>query len=157
MAGTDLHWQLKRFDELSVAELYAVLKLRQDVFIVEQMCPFPDIDQLDQQAWHLWAEQDGQILAYLRLLPPSDHNNDVALGRVCTATSARVGGLGRQLVVRGLQALKTLYPQADCVIGAQTYLTTFYQRAGFEVFGEPYLEDGIPHRKMRCALATWQS
>lgn len=151
-----MEFYLKRFDELSLDELYQLLKLRQDVFIIEQMCPFPDIDNLDQTALHLWCQQGGNMLAYLRLLPPTIERPDVvSLGRVCSALDARGGGYTRQLVQQGLQELQQRFPQARCEIGAQSYLLAFYQRAGFQVFGEPYLEDGIPHRHMVCPLAQW--
>lgn len=149
VAGAKLHWQLKTFAQMSAGEIYGVMKLRQDVFIVEQMCPFPDLDDKDPHCHHLWAEHEHAVVAYLRLVPPSLMEGQcVSLGRVCTAMTARTGGVGRELVIKGLSELKRLYPDRRCEIGAQTYLTSFYQSVGFRVHGEPYLEDGIPHRHM---------
>ena len=155
-AGANRRWQIKTFAQMSAAEMYGVMKLRQDVFIVEQMCPFADLDNKDVHCHHLWAEHEQEIVAYLRLVPPSLLDEQaVSLGRVCTAPSARSGGIGRELVLNGLSELKRLYPKRRCEIGAQTYLTSFYQSVGFRVHGEPYLEDGIPHRHMACELTEW--
>lgn len=151
-----MRWQIKTFAQMSATEMYGVMKLRQDVFIVEQMCPFPDLDNKDVHCHHLWAEHEQEIVAYLRLVPPSLLDEQaVSFGRVCTAPSARSGGIGRELVLNGLVELKRLYPEWRCEIGAQTYLTSFYQSVGFRIHGEPYLEDGIPHRLMACELAEW--
>lgn len=159
MAGTEprpvtpdqtVRWSCLPWSSLTPAQLHALVKLRQDVFIVEQMCPYPDLDGRDPDCLHLFAEDAAGVLACLRIVPPHRHESGSAsLGRVCTALRARSGGIGRELVQRGLQALAAAHPGQDCVIGAQAYLRRFYESCGFVVFDEPYLEDGIPHFMMR--------
>lgn len=150
-----VRWQCRRFDELDAASLYRIAKLRQDVFVIEQMCPYPDLDGRDPDCLHLTAEDDDGLLAYLRIVPAALTDAGApALGRVCTAARARSSGIGRQLVQRGLTELARAYPGQDCVIGAQAYLRRFYESFGFAVFAEPYLEDGIPHFHMRWSASA---
>jgi ElaA protein len=156
MAGTErgiapvVRWHCGSFAELSTPVLHALLKLRQDVFVIEQMCPYPDLDGRHPQCIHLYAEDSLGVLAYLRIVPAALTDSGApALGRVCTALRARSSGIGRQLIARGLQELARAHPGQDCIIGAQAYLCRFYQTFGFVVFDEPYLEDGIPHFHMR--------
>lgn len=145
-----LRWHCRRFNELDGASVYALCRLRQAVFVVEQMCPYPDLDGRDPDCLHLYAEDQHGLLACLRIVPPALTDSGCpSLGRVCTAARARSGGYGRQLVQRGLGALAQAFPGQDCVIGAQAYLRQFYQSLGFVVFDQPYLEDGIPHFLMR--------
>lgn len=155
LAADGVRWHCRRFDELRADTLHALLQLRQQVFIVEQMCPYPDLDGRDPHCLHVWAEDDAGVLAYLRVVPPHQHELGAAsLGRVCTSARARSAGLGRELVQRGLTALAAAHPGQDCVIGAQAYLRRFYESLGFVVFGAPYQEDGIPHFHMRRAADT---
>ena len=135
----------KRFAELTPAELYGLLKLRVDVFVVEQACPYPELDGRDAEPGtvHVWVPgEDGEVLSCIRVL---ENGEDRAIGRVATAASARGRGLSAQLVTRGLE----LCAGRTVDIGAQAYLEAWYARFGFERSGEDYLEDGIPHLPMR--------
>lgn len=144
------HWLISPFPELAAEELYALLRLRQEVFVVEQQCIYQDLDGLDQQAWHLRCHgQDDVLLGYLRCLPPATSYPESSLGRVVVATSARGSNLGRALVQRGIAFNLEQWPRADIYIGAQAYLLRFYRELGFVPEGEPYLEDGIEHIHMR--------
>ncbi len=155
MAGAErvtsgIRWQCAPLSALTALQLHALWQLRQQVFVVEQMCPYPDIDGRDPDCLHLLAEDDAGMLASLRIVPPHRHEMGCAsIGRVCTAQRARGSGIGRELVKRGLLELRRAHPGIDCVIGAQAYLRRFYESFGFVVFDEPYLEDGIPHFHMR--------
>jgi ElaA protein len=143
-------WFAQRFDELSSEQLYLLMQLRQDVFVVEQTCVFGDLDGKDFASLHLSAWNNGRPVAYLRVVPPEVHPSGCpSLGRICTAYQIRRAGLGRELVQRGLELVKTHWPGQDCQIGAQSYLRRFYERFGFVVNGEEYEEDGIPHFPMR--------
>ena len=134
-----------RFAELSPTVLYGILKLRSDVFVVEQECAYPDIDgrDLEPDALHLWTEADGEVVAYLRVLngPPDGASR---IGRVVTADSARHQGLAAGLVHKALA--ETMGP---VVLDAQSYLVEWYRGLGFEVVGEEYLDDGIAHTPMK--------
>ena len=137
--------QVARFAELSPSVLYGILKLRSDVFVVEQECVYPDIDgrDLEPDALHLWSEADGAVVAYLRVLngPPDGASR---IGRVVTAPGARSHGLGAALMHKALAA--TMGP---VVLDAQSYLVDWYRTLGFQVAGDEYLDDGIPHTPMR--------
>lgn len=147
---TDWHWST--FDELSAADLYAVLELRQAVFILEQKCLYPDIDGYDRAADHLlgWQTIAGkrQLSAYLRVLAPGAKYVEMSLGRVVTNPLARRGGFGRQLLAEGIAGALQRHPGHDIRIGAQQYLEQFYQSFGFETVTAPYDEDGIQHVDM---------
>ncbi len=141
-------WILRKFDELSVTELYAILRLRTEVFIVEQNCPYQDEDNLDQESWHLMAWESGLLLAYTRLLPAALAFEQASIGRVVTSSKARGSGIGRQLMAKSLDELYILFGPVAIKIGAQLYLTRFYESFGFQAVGNVYLEDGIEHIKM---------
>lgn len=136
-------------DDLRPAELYAFLRLRVDVFVVEQRCPYPELDglDLDPQTRHFWLAGADGVVAYLRLLETAAHDGraEFRIGRVCTASSARGRGFSRRL----LEAALAEVGGASCVLDAQTYATGLYAAFGFEPVGEEYLEDGIPHITMR--------
>ena len=142
----ELSWHDRSFGELSVGELYAIIALRERVFIVEQNCPYLDADGLDPASRHLWAERAGGagICAYLRIVPAGAKFEEISLGRIITAPEARGSGLGRTLVRRGLDAVGDVAVR----IGAQAHLERFYGEFGFRRASEPYLEDGIPHIEM---------
>ena len=134
-----------RFAELTPAELYGILRLRVDVFVVEQNCPYPELDGRDTEPGtvHLWsADDDGTVLATIRVL---ENGEDRSIGRVATAVTARGRGLSALLVRRGIE----LSAGRTIDIGAQAYLETWYERFGFRRSGPDYLEDGIPHLPMR--------
>jgi ElaA protein len=143
-------WVEKSFTELLATELYRILALRQQVFIVEQQCLYRDVDDLDPHAHHLWRERDGEVMAYLRILPPGVAYPEASVGRVVTAPAARGSGLGRELVREGMARAWARYGQVALVISAQAYLERFYGELGFRRDSENYLEDGILHFKMRA-------
>ncbi|WP_249384066.1 GNAT family N-acetyltransferase [Chitinivorax sp. B] len=145
-----ISWQCLAFSELDTTKLYAMMVLRQRVFIVEQDCVYLDADGADLQAHHLLAwSADGILLAYARLLPPGVKFADASFGRVVTAPEARGKGIGRLLLAQIMQVMDTLFPHQPITIGAQTYLKAFYGRVGFTAIGPEYLEDGLPHIDMR--------
>ncbi len=135
------------FDELDAATLYALLRLRVDVFVVEQGCPYPELDGRDTEpsARHLWLEQAGTPVAYLRLLREPD--GAARIGRVVVAGPARGGGLAGELITAGLR----LAGDRPCVLEAQAHLVNLYRRYGFVPTGPEYVADGIPHVTMRRA------
>ncbi|WP_290653327.1 GNAT family N-acetyltransferase [Idiomarina sp.] len=144
-----MNWFLRTFDELSLRQLYQLLKLRQDVFVVEQNCPYLDADGEDEQAEHLFARSDdGQMIAYARLYQANDSQSYSRIGRVLTAQSVRRTGLGRELMQRAIDYLEQRGSNAPIRVGAQVYLLQFYKDFGFKPIGDEYLEDGIPHIDM---------
>jgi len=146
-----LHWICKPHAELSPAELYAILRLRCEVFVVEQHCVYQDIDgqDFDGDCRHLMAWNDATLVAYLRLLDPHLHDGEVKVGRVVTAPAARGSGLGHQLMGHALEHAALLWPQAPLSMSAQAHLQAYYGRYGFTACSDEYLEDGIPHVQMR--------
>jgi ElaA protein len=141
-------WECRSFAELSPAQLYRILKLRQDVFILEQDCLYPDIDGLDREAQHIFVQQGDSLLAYLRSLPPGLDYGESSLGRIVVSRAARGRRLGRELVRRGISYNLGRWPGAGIRIGAQAYLEAFYLDMGFVTDSAVYVEDGIPHIKM---------
>ena len=137
---------VKPFDELTTAELYEILRLRVDVFVVEQHCPYPEIDGRDLAAVHLFLQDGTGIHAYLRLLPPGVSFDTASLGRVVVRERRR--GLGRQIVAAGIREAETR-GWDTLTIEAQTYARGLYEQAGFRQVSGEFLEDGIPHIRMR--------
>lgn len=141
-----IHWRWCRFEQLSTADLYAVIALREAVFVVEQRCAYLDCDGLDPEAWHLLGERDGTLVAYLRALPSGVvYPGMIAIGRVVVAPLARGTGLGAALMQQGIERAGRHTP---IKISAQAHLEDWYRRLGFETCGAGYLEDGIPHVPM---------
>jgi ElaA protein len=141
---------LKHFKELSLDELYAIMALRQRVFVVEQACPFLDCDDMDQPAWHLMMYTDsGLLAAYCRLLPAdSSYPGFASIGRVVNEPALRGRGYGKELMAEAIIKCKELFGDVPLKIGAQVYLKHFYGSFGFEPIGDGYMEDGIEHIKM---------
>ncbi|PMH42563.1 GNAT family N-acetyltransferase [Vibrio sp. 10N.286.49.B3] len=146
-----LTWQCHLFDELSAAQLYQLMKLRVDVFVVEQNCPYPELDNNDIQndVYHLIGKYNEEIVAYARLLPAGLTYPHVSIGRVVTKKSVRGGKLGHQLLEQAITKCQSSWPDCTIDIGAQEHLVAFYQQHGFEAISSLYLEDGIPHIDMR--------
>jgi ElaA protein len=140
-----LQWILKRFDELTPYQLYAILQLRNEVFVVEQNCVFQDADDKDQASWHLMGFDENKLVAYTRLVPPGIAYEEPSIGRVVTSPSVRRFGAGRLLMQHSIDAVYNLFGHAPIKIGAQLYLKKFYESFGFEQVGEQYIEDNIPH------------
>lgn len=146
MNSGDNTWSCKSFGELTTLQVYKILQLRSEVFVVEQECAYLDPDGMDLAVWHLLHCKDDEVLAYQRCIPPGIAYEGVsALGRVVVAADARGGNLGRELVQRGIKFNLEKWPDCPLRIGAQSYLEKFYSSLGFQQCSEPYLEDGIPH------------
>jgi len=144
----NLIWLYKSFDELTTRELYAILHLRSEVFVVEQNCAYQDVDHKDLKSFHLMAF-DGDILAaYSRILPPGVSFEEASIGRVITASSYRGKGIGVVLIEKSIVAAKTSFNAKQIKIGAQLYLKKFYENVGFAQTSDVYLEDGIEHIDM---------
>jgi ElaA protein len=141
-----LHW--RAFSELSAAELYAALRLRAEVFVVEQNCVFQDLDGQDPGCEHLLDYEGEALVGYLRLMPPGLKYDLPSIGRVVTAKSARGTGRGKLLFAEGVRRLREKYPGREARISAQAYLRSFYEAFGFAIDGAEYLDDGIPHVDM---------
>ena len=138
----------KRFGELTAEELYAVLRLRVSVFVVEQKCPYMELDDLDQAAIHVWLEDEDGIQAYLRILDRGVENENVAIGRVIAVK--RRCGLGSRILQEGMKAAKELLGADKIYVEAQTYASGFYEKQGFRQVSGEFLLDGIPHVRMIC-------
>ena len=144
-------WVCKHHDALGKDQLYAVLRLRSEVFVVEQKCAYQDIDGQDLagDTHHLMAWNDNELVAYLRLLDPESQGGDVVIGRVIVSQAARGTGLGHQMLEEALERIEDIWPQTPIFLSAQAHLQKYYGRYGFVVAGEEYLEDDIPHIGMR--------
>lgn len=153
MTNTSASWQFSRFRDLSVDDLYAIVRLREGVFIVEQNCPYPDSDGRDPLAWHLLGWRDGadgkELVAYARVFEPGIRYHEASIGRIVTAPQVRGTGLGRQLMVEALQRTQALVPGQPIKIAAQRRLENFYAGYGFKTMSDPYEEDGIIHIDMK--------
>lgn len=138
------------FEKLSPHELYDIMALRQEVFVVEQNCPYLDADGKDIESWHLMGKDEtGKLIAYTRLLPEGLAYKDfVSIGRVVSSPLARGTGVGKILMQHSIEMCRRLFGNQPIKIGAQSYLLKFYENFGFRSTGEEYLEDGIPHTKM---------
>lgn len=139
---------IKIFSELNTKELYQILQLRSEVFVVEQNCIFQDIDNKDQESYHLLCQVDGILAGYTRLLPAGLSYNEISIGRVVTAPAFRGMGLGKELMLKSIEACEKLFEETTIRIGAQRHLSKFYTSLGFIESGEPYDEDGILHIEM---------
>lgn len=143
-----MNWQCLTFAELTSERLYQILKIRQEVFAVEQQSVYLDVDGKDIEALHLFTTRGTDIIAYCRLLPPGLKYPEPSIGRVLTAPSARGSGTGRALMQYALEVCNTHYQGSGIRISAQLYLEDFYSSLGFSRCSEPYGEDGIPHIEM---------
>ncbi|MEP6747675.1 MAG: GNAT family N-acetyltransferase [Bacteroidota bacterium] len=141
-------WICKPFNELTLHELYAILHLRNEVFVVEQHCVFQDADNKDQLSYHLMGWQQSSLAAYTRLVPPGVAYDEPSIGRVVTAITVRGSGTGRELMQQSVIACKKLFGNNIIRIGAQLYLKEFYSSLGFVPTGGIYPEDGIEHIQM---------
>lgn len=139
---------VKLFKELTTVELYQILLLRSEVFVVEQNCVYQDVDNKDQKAYHIIGSQNNQIVAYTRIFKAGDYFDAASIGRVVVAKSERKYGFGVDIMKASIEAVATVFKTTTILISAQTYLKQFYMSLGFIEIGEGYLEDGIPHIKM---------
>lgn len=141
-------WKLKYFTELTPQELYAIIQLRNEVFVVEQNCIFQDADNKDLNAHHLMGWLDGTLAAYVRILAPGEAFAEMSIGRVVTHPAHRKKGMGKLLMQEAIHQAYQLFGKQPIRIGAQCYLIAFYESLGFEIDGEVYDEDGIEHIEM---------
>ncbi|AMQ83363.1 GNAT family N-acetyltransferase [Pseudomonas sp. 22105] len=146
-----IEWVCKHHSDLGLEQLYAILKLRSEVFVVEQRCAYldPDGQDLDGDTCHLMGWDGDQLVAYLRLLDPESQGGDVVIGRVLTAPAGRGKGLGHEMMEQALKQAQRRWPEVPIYLSAQAHLQGYYGRYGFVVAGEEYLEDDIPHIGMR--------
>ncbi|MCZ8256654.1 MAG: GNAT family N-acetyltransferase [Bacteroidia bacterium] len=144
----DIHWRFVPFSALTSLELYEMLQLRSEVFVVEQACPFQDLDGADQKAMHLMGTKDGRLVAYARCFAAGEKFAEASIGRVVTHMSARGDGIGHVLIKESIARLMEHWGPQPIRIGAQARLEKFYKQHGFVQNGEPYMEDGIPHIEM---------
>jgi ElaA protein len=147
-----ISWQWSRFSELTTQDLYAVVQLREAVFVVEQNCPYPDADGRDPNAWHLlgWTQTTPKrtLVAYARIFEPGIRYDQASIGRVVTSGEVRGTGLGRVLMAEALRRVESLAPAQPVKIAAQRRLEDFYLSFGFKTISDPYEEDGIIHVDM---------
>lgn len=139
---------VKKFKELSIEELYAILQLRSEVFVVEQDCVYQDVDFKDQKALHVFGIKKDIIVAYTRIFKPGDYFKEASIGRVVVKDIERKYGYGFELMKASIEAVKSEFNTIKITISAQVYLTKFYNSLDFKQVGEEYLEDGIPHIEM---------
>ena len=140
--------QVKTFCELSLKELYRILQLRSEVFVVEQNCVYQDIDGKDEKALHVLGIKNNQIIAYTRIFKPGDYFENASIGRVVVAKNERAFKYGYDIMKVSIEAIKNEFKAHKIKISAQAYLKSFYNTCGFKEIGEEYLEDDIPHIAM---------
>jgi ElaA protein len=145
-----INWTCKAFDEFTTREWHNITVIRQKVFIVEQYCPYSDIDNKDLKAYHLLGTNENEeIVAYSRLLPVGlSYENKASIGRILSTEKARGTGAGKELIKQSIEWVERLYGKVDIKIGAQYYLKGFYEKFGFRMVSDIYLEDCIPHIDM---------
>lgn len=149
-----INWSLKSFHQLTTEELYAILRLRSEVFVVEQNCVFLDMDNKDRPCDHLMGWRGDLLAAYSRIMPAGISYEETSIGRIVTSPAARRGGIGRELLIKSIDLAYKLHGRRDIRIGAQYYLKDFYASFGFVQKGETYLEDGIEHVEMLLSGAN---
>jgi ElaA protein len=144
-----INWKIKPFDQLLTQELYQILRLRSEVFVVEQNCVYQDIDNKDQKALHLFGELNGEIVSYARLFKPGDYFEFSSIGRVVVGQKHRDKNFGHELINQSILEIKKNFNEENITISAQLYLKKFYESHGFVATSETYLEDDIPHIEMK--------
>ena len=143
-----LQLETKTFQELTISELYQILQLRSEVFVVEQNCVYQDIDGKDEKALHILGKKEGKIVAYIRCFAPKIYFEEAAIGRVVVKETERKFGYGHQILKASVEEIQQCYQTTTIKLSAQQYLTHFYETHNFKKIGEGYLEDGIPHIAM---------
>ena len=143
-----MKWSCKAFKDLSLDEFHDIIQLRETVFVVEQDCPYLDVDGKDKEALHVFGEYEGNIVATTRILKPGKSYNEVAIGRVVTSPAVRGMGMGKQLMEASMKFVIEHFGDVPVRISAQTYLLEYYKLFGFIETGKEYLEDNIPHLEM---------
>ena len=149
MKRMELTWKCKAYPELTLDDFFGILYLRTEVFIIEQNCPYQDIDAKDKKAFHLFAmDEQGDVIAVTRILPPGVSYDEISIGRVAIKQSARGTGLGHTLMQKSLSFIENEFGSQPIRISAQDYLINYYEQHGFKQVSEMYLEDDIPHVEM---------
>lgn len=143
-----MKWELKKFEELEAEELYKILEIRNEVFILEQECPYQDCDVKDQDAYHLYLQEDGRIVAYLRILNKGVSYDEISIGRVLVHKDYRGKGIAREMMLKAIGFIESTLKERAIKIQAQVYLLEFYRSLGFKEASDEYLEDSIPHIDM---------
>lgn len=138
----------KEFIDLSIYELYSILKLRQEVFIVEQKCNYLDCDDFDLNAIHVSARKDLNLIGYLRVIKPNVISKNAVLGRILVNIKNRKNSIGKKIILHSIKLIEDEFPNTNIEMSAQSYLIKYYKKFGFETYGNEYLEDNIPHIKM---------
>lgn len=144
-----LQTRIKTFEELTITELYSILQLRSEVFVVEQDCVYQDIDGKDKKALHLLGIKNDEVVAYTRIFGPGDYFDTASIGRVVVRDNERKYGYGRVIMEASIAAITERFGTVGIQVSAQAHLEKFYNSLGFKAFGKGYLEDGIPHIGMR--------
>lgn len=143
-----MNWKIKRFNELNIEEIYKILALRNEIFIVEQECPYLDCDDKDLNSYHLFLTENGQIVSYLRILEKGVSYDEISIGRVAVKKSYRGKGISRKMMQKAIEFIENNLSENTIKIQAQAYLLDFYSSLGFKAVSEEYLEDNIPHIDM---------
>ena len=143
-----MNWKIKRFEEMTTTELYEILRMRSEVFVVEQTCIYQDLDLKDKKAYHLFCENNGEIAAYLRILDKGVSYPEISIGRVLTRETNRRIGLAREMMQKAISFVEEELSEMQIRISAQLYLKQFYESLGFLITSEVYLEDDIEHIEM---------
>ncbi|MEW9054136.1 MAG: GNAT family N-acetyltransferase [Neobacillus sp.] len=143
-----MNYKIKKFNELTTKELYEILKVRAEVFVVEQNCVYQDLDSKDEVSYHLFLEDNSEIIAYLRILPKGISYPETSIGRVLTKASYRKKGLSKEMVQKAIDFIIDILEEKEIKISAQAYLQKFYRSFGFKPISGIYLEDGIEHIEM---------
>ncbi|MGL6106922.1 GNAT family N-acetyltransferase [Romboutsia sp.] len=143
-----MDWKLKKFKELELEEIYKILELRNEVFVVEQECAYQDCDGKDENSYHLFSEDNGKVVAYLRILEKGVSYDEIAIGRVCIRRDYRGKGISREMMLKAIEFIENSLNENEIKIQAQSYLLDFYKSLGFEAISDEYLEDNIPHIDM---------
>ncbi|MDS1004373.1 GNAT family N-acetyltransferase [Clostridium sporogenes] len=143
-----MNFKIKKFNELTVEEIYEILKIRNEVFIVEQKCAYNDCDGKDKNSHHLFYMEEGKVLAYLRILEKGISYDEISIGRVLVNKDYRGKGLARKIILEALDFIESNLKENLIRISAQHYLINFYKSVGFKPVSEVYLEDNIPHIEM---------
>ena len=144
--------EAKKFSELSVEEIYELLKLRTEIFVVEQECIYQDMDGKDNKAVHILGKQEDTLVAYTRIFNGGDYYDEPSIGRVVVDKKRRGEDKGKEIMNESINYIKNNMQEKEIVLSAQKYLDKFYRDLGFKSEGEDYLEDGIPHQKMRLVI-----
>ncbi len=144
----DIVWKIKSFQELSLGELYDMMNLRQEVFVVEQNCPYVDADYKDQKSFHVNGFFKDVLVAHARIVLPNISYKEPSIGRIVSSPKYRGKGIGKELMKVCIDFIEKYFNSSDCRISAQVYLIKFYNQFGFEVCSDEYLEDNLPHVEM---------